>query len=126
MISLRVAILLSAATLVSEVVLADGYSDTVDTFKKAGSAWYFDHSYGYAVFPSIGKGGLIIGGAHGTGRVYQNGQYVGDTSMTQVSIGRRSRSPLRPLSLRMMSRADFRRAPRDWAVVALVGGMAWA
>ena len=87
MISLRVAILLSAATLVSEVVLADGYSDTVDTFKKAGSAWYFDHSYGYAVFPSIGKGGLIIGGAHGTGRVYQNGQYVGDTAMTQVSIG---------------------------------------
>jgi lipid-binding SYLF domain-containing protein len=68
--------------------LADDYSDTIDVFKKAGaSAWYFDHSYGYAVFPSIGKGGLIVGGAHGTGRVYQGGQYVGDTTMTQVSVG---------------------------------------
>jgi len=80
--------LVLAATLLSGVVLADSYSDTIDTFKKAGaSAWYFDHSYGYAVFPSIGKGGLIVGGAHGTGRVYQSGQYVGDTAMTQVSVG---------------------------------------
>jgi lipid-binding SYLF domain-containing protein len=79
---------LAAATLLSGTVLADSYSDTIELFRKAGaSGWYFDHSYGYAVFPSIGKGGLIVGGAHGTGRVYQNGQYVGDTSMTQVSVG---------------------------------------
>jgi lipid-binding SYLF domain-containing protein len=84
----RATVLLLAATLLSGVVLADSYSDTIDAFKNAGaSAWYFDHSYGYAVFPSIGKGGLIVGGAHGTGRVYQNGQYVGDTAMTQVSVG---------------------------------------
>ena len=84
----RATVLVLAATLLSGVVLADSYSDTIDTFKKAGaSAWYFDHSYGYAVFPSIGKGGLIVGGAHGTGRVYQSGQYVGDTAMTQVSVG---------------------------------------
>ena len=86
--TLRATVLLLAATLLSGVVLADSYSDTIDAFKKAGaSAWYFDHSYGYAAFPSIGKGGLIVGGAHGTGRVYQNGQYVGDTAMTQVSVG---------------------------------------
>jgi lipid-binding SYLF domain-containing protein len=34
-----------------------------------------------------GKGGFGIGGAHGTGRVYAKGKYVGDTSMTQVTIG---------------------------------------
>jgi lipid-binding SYLF domain-containing protein len=86
--TLRTTVSLLAATLLSGVVLADSYSDTIDAFKKAGaSAWYFHHSYGYATFPSIGKGGLIVGGAHGTGRVYQNGQYVGDTAMTQVSIG---------------------------------------
>jgi lipid-binding SYLF domain-containing protein len=86
--TLRPAVLLLAATILSGVVWADSYSDTIDAFKKAGaSAWYFDHSYGYAVFPSIGKGGLIVGGAHGSGRVYQNGQYVGDTTVTQVSIG---------------------------------------
>ncbi len=38
--------------------------------------------------------------------------------MIQVSIGRRSRSPLSPLSLRMMSRADLMRLPSCWAVVS--------
>jgi uncharacterized membrane protein len=47
----------------------------------------FDNSYGYAVFPTIGKGGLGVGAAHGKGRVYAQGKYVGDTSMTQVSFG---------------------------------------
>jgi lipid-binding SYLF domain-containing protein len=48
---------------------------------------FFDKAYGYAVFPTIGKAGLVVGGAHGTGRVYEKGQYVGDTSLTQLSIG---------------------------------------
>ena len=67
---------------------ADKYSETAALFKNAGqSASFFDKSYGYAVFPTIGKAGLGIGGAHGDGRVYENGKYVGDTSMTQLSIG---------------------------------------
>jgi len=67
---------------------ADSYSDTVSLFKNAGeSAAFFDNSYGYAVFPTVGKGGLVVGGAHGDGRVYEGGKYVGDTSMTQLSIG---------------------------------------
>ena len=67
---------------------ADDYSDTTALFKNAGaSAAYFKSSYGYAVFPTIGKGGLVVGGAHGKGRVYQKGKYIGDTSMTQLSIG---------------------------------------
>ena len=66
----------------------DKYSETVALFKNAGqSASFFDKSFGYAVFPTIGKAGLGIGGAHGDGRVYENGKYVGDTSMTQLSIG---------------------------------------
>jgi lipid-binding SYLF domain-containing protein len=67
---------------------ADKYTETLDLFKKAGqSASFFDNSYGYAVFPTIGKGGFIVGAAHGNGRVYEQGKYVGDSSMTQVSIG---------------------------------------
>jgi lipid-binding SYLF domain-containing protein len=62
--------------------------DTVDLFKGSKqSAAYFDDCYGYAVFPTIGKGGLGVGGAYGKGRVYEMGAYVGDTSMTQLSIG---------------------------------------
>ena len=58
---------------------ADDFSDTVELFKQAGaSASFFSNSYGYAVFPGIGKGGFVVGGAHGNGRVYRKGAYVGD------------------------------------------------
>jgi lipid-binding SYLF domain-containing protein len=68
--------------------LADDYADAIKTFKGAGqSAKFFSSSYGYAVFPTIGKGGIGIGGAHGSGRVYAKGAYVGDTSMTQITVG---------------------------------------
>ncbi len=43
---------------------------------------FLKSSYGYALFPTIGKGGLVVGGAHGSGRVYKKGIYIGDTSMT--------------------------------------------
>jgi lipid-binding SYLF domain-containing protein len=67
---------------------AGPYSDTIALFKNAGaSATFFGNCYGYAVFPSIGQGGLVLGGAYGKGRVYEHDQYVGDTSMTQVSLG---------------------------------------
>ncbi len=68
--------------------LADEYSDAIHSFRTAGeSGKFFDSAYGYAVFPSIGKGGFGIGGAHGDGRVYAAGEYVGDVSMTQVTVG---------------------------------------
>jgi len=64
------------------------YAETIKIFKEAGeSGSFFANSYGYAVFPTIGKGGIGIGGAYGKGRVYAEGKYVGDTSMTQLSIG---------------------------------------
>jgi lipid-binding SYLF domain-containing protein len=82
------ACLLSSLTLPAFPALADSYADTIGLFKNAGaSAAFFASSYGYAVFPTIGKGGLVVGGARGTGRVYQKGKYVGDTSMTQLSVG---------------------------------------
>ena len=67
---------------------ADEYSDTIKVFKEAGeSGTFFAKSYGYAVFPTIGKGGIGIGGAYGKGRVYAQDNYVGDTSVTQLSVG---------------------------------------
>ena len=49
-------------------------------------AW-FEDAAGYAVFPNVGKGGLLIGGAHGTGVLFVDGQPVGATQLTQVTIG---------------------------------------
>jgi len=76
----------------SAALLADThgnrYDDTVSLFRNAGqSAGFFDHCYGYAVFPTVGKGAWVVGGAHGRGRVYVHGAYVGDTTLNQVSVG---------------------------------------
>jgi lipid-binding SYLF domain-containing protein len=75
-------------TLTAGAAHADNYTDTIDLFKNAGdSASYFSKSYAYAVFPTIGEAGFIVGGAHGKGRVYVGGALVGDTTMTQLSAG---------------------------------------
>ncbi len=77
-----------ALVLVAPFARADRYTDTIALFRHAGqTADFFRTSYGYAVFPTIGKGGFIVGAAHGDGRVYRQGRYIGDTSMTQLSVG---------------------------------------
>jgi lipid-binding SYLF domain-containing protein len=48
---------------------------------------FFDKSVGYVVFPSVGKGGFIVGGARGQGVVYSKGQVIGTATMTQASVG---------------------------------------
>src|SRR5205085_955105 len=46
-----------------------------------------NNAFGYAIFPSIGKGGAIVGGAWGRGQVYRNGQMIGYVDMNQGSVG---------------------------------------
>lgn len=74
-------------TMAFGVAWADKYSDTVEVFEAAVVGDFFENSYGYAVFPKIGKAGIGIGGAHGKGRVYVGGDHVGNTKMTQLSVG---------------------------------------
>jgi lipid-binding SYLF domain-containing protein len=74
--------------MVATAAVADDYADTISIFKNAGeSGTYFSQSYGYAVFPTVGKGGLGVGAAHGSGRAYAQGAYVADVKVTQLSIG---------------------------------------
>lgn len=74
--------------LTSSPVRAGDYQATIDVFRKAGeSAGFFDSAYGYAVFPTIGKGAIGFGGAYGKGHVYEKGAYVGNCSMSQATIG---------------------------------------
>jgi lipid-binding SYLF domain-containing protein len=82
------ALVLLAAMFALPVAMADEFDDAAKLFHDAGqSAWYFNHSYAHAVFPSVGKGALIVGAAHGDGKVYRNHKYIGDTSLTQVTVG---------------------------------------
>jgi lipid-binding SYLF domain-containing protein len=67
---------------------AGKYSDTITLFKNAGeSGIFFKNCYAYAVFPNIGEGGFVVGGAYGKGRVYVGEQLVGDATMKQLSVG---------------------------------------
>jgi lipid-binding SYLF domain-containing protein len=85
---IRLFALLIAGLAFASTALADNYSETVALFKKAGeSAQYFRGSYGYAVFPNVGKGGVGVGGAFGRGKVFRGNAAVADVTLTQLSVG---------------------------------------
>ena len=61
---------------------------TVTTLKaKAELKKFFSGSYGYAVFPRVGRGAVGIGGAFGEGGVFKGGKLVGKSTLSQVTIG---------------------------------------
>jgi lipid-binding SYLF domain-containing protein len=69
-------------------VQADKFTDTIGVYKKSETVQpFFKSAYGYAVFPTVGKGGIGIGGAYGKGQVYRGGKVTGETSLIKVTIG---------------------------------------
>jgi lipid-binding SYLF domain-containing protein len=92
-IPMIVAILATVATLTLDSRAADDLGaqarQTVANFVSTDPTLQslLDNSSGYAVFPDVGKGGFIIGGARGKGVLFQKGVITGRTTMTQASIG---------------------------------------
>ena len=67
---------------------ADKYAGTLDVFESSPALKpFFDNAYGYAVFPTVGRGGLVVGGSYGRGRVYEGGAVIGNVYLTKVSVG---------------------------------------
>jgi lipid-binding SYLF domain-containing protein len=64
-------------------------TQTIALYKKndPGIAVFFEKSAGYAVFPSIIKAGVGIGGARGTGVLFERGKPVGRVTLTQATVG---------------------------------------
>ena len=83
----RTVVLTILLSLVFSSVWADDYDDTKKMFEDTGISDMFNTAFGYALFPTIGKAGFIVGGAYGKGRVYVGSKYYGDTAMTQATIG---------------------------------------
>jgi lipid-binding SYLF domain-containing protein len=66
----------------------EDYSSTIDVFKESPAvAKFFKNCYGYAVFPTIGKAGWVVGGSYGKGQVYRGGKITGKASVVEGSIG---------------------------------------
>lgn len=69
-------------------VSADEYQNTISIFRQSPAVQpFFENAYGYAVFPTVGKGGIVVGGAYGKGQVYRKGKITGDVTLSKVSIG---------------------------------------
>ncbi len=63
---------------------------TVRLFQKTDPSLsrFFEDAYGYTVFPDVYKGGiLLLGGARGKGMVYEQGNLIGRSSITQINVG---------------------------------------
>ena len=73
---------------ISSASAAEDFSSTIKVFNQSPAVQpYFKNAYGYAVFPTVGKGGLGIGGAYGKGQVYRDGKVTGTTKLAKVTIG---------------------------------------
>ena len=57
------------------------------TAEDPGLRDFIDRAYGYAIFPEVGKGGLLVGGSYGRGVVYEQGQFAGYADITQATVG---------------------------------------
>ena len=84
---IRITLLTLLMSLMCSFAWADEYSETKKMFVDAGIGDMFKSAHGYVLFPTIGKAGLVVGGAFGKGRVYEQGVYIGDATLSQATIG---------------------------------------
>lgn len=86
-ISLIAACIFGLSTMAGAAKVED-YTATIKTFRESPVvAKFFNNSYGYAVFPLIGKGGFVVGGSYGKGQVYRGGVVTGKSSVIEGTIG---------------------------------------
>ena len=66
----------------------ENYSSTIKVFQDSPAlSKFFKNSYGYAVFPTIGKVGYVVGGSYGKGQVYRHNKITGKSTVIEGSIG---------------------------------------
>lgn len=69
-------------------VFADSHADAIAVFKSSPAVMpFFDTAYGYAVFPTVGKGGLFVGAAYGKGKVFRGDTATGTATLAKMSLG---------------------------------------
>ncbi|HEY1683878.1 MAG TPA: lipid-binding SYLF domain-containing protein [Tepidisphaeraceae bacterium] len=61
----------------------------VHDFEETDSGMYdlLHNSTGYAMFPDVGKGGLVVGAAYGHAEVFRHGHAIGWADMSLGSVG---------------------------------------
>ena len=87
--ALMVLIVVASVGALQAQTLEEKSTEAIEVFGQTDPSLvdFFESSYGYAIFPSVGKGGMGLGGAHGKGLVYKADEIVGRTSLTQFTVG---------------------------------------
>lgn len=82
-------LLASCATAPSKETMIRDARATLERFveRDRGIQRWADQAHGYAIFPDIGKGGLLVGGGFGRGMVFRDGQPIGESTVSQATIG---------------------------------------
>jgi lipid-binding SYLF domain-containing protein len=95
-VTLKLSVVAGLAAVLAMPVSARAEDATLNDAKQAvtaikhadpGQERFLDHAAGYAIFPNVAKGGLVVGGAGGTGFLFVNGKAVGKTTLSQVTVG---------------------------------------
>jgi lipid-binding SYLF domain-containing protein len=62
---------------------------TLDSMRREDPSFgqFLDKAYGYAVYPSVGKGGFLVGGSDGHGQVFEQGRMIGYSDISQATVG---------------------------------------
>ena len=91
--TLTTLLLVSAFPVITALADGDDLNSEADkaikSFERAdsGLADLFHSSAGFAIFPTVGKGGFIFGAEHGNGVVYEKGKPVGEATLTEINVG---------------------------------------
>lgn len=121
-------------TLSERDILHQDVAATIARFRQSDPliGKWFDGAPGYAVFPEVGKGGFVVGGAYGRGELYEGGKLTGYCDLTQGSIGFQAGGQAyseviffqRPTDIERFKYGDMELAAQASAIAATAGASA--
>ena len=84
-------VILMALVAVSPFVgsaVGDEYASAISVFQSSPEVQpFFKNCYAYAIYPTVGKAAVVVGGAFGEGKVYRQGKVTGTSKLVQASFG---------------------------------------
>ena len=85
---ITLSVLLAVLVASHSTALADSHADTIALFSQSPAVKpFFESAYGYAVFPMVGKGGILFGATYGNGKVYRGGTATGTVDLNKMTVG---------------------------------------
>jgi lipid-binding SYLF domain-containing protein len=70
------------------LAVGDEYASAIGVFKSSPEVQpFFKNCYAYALFPTVGKAAVVVGGAFGEGKVFRQGKVTGKVKLVHASFG---------------------------------------